>query len=193
MLSDPQMKKPRFSVERGGYTIEHKWKYNDYRSEGDVTHLVLRRPNGEQVREVRIDTAELPRGLRAAHWILHDSGTARLRYAAGKLRGLGKNAARSAFLHRFIMRPEKGMEVDHIDGDGLNCLRSNMRIIPHGENARNKPYHRRLTQLECTVPMLLACQHPRWECECKIAARDVLEGTPRDHYIRLAMFLSSSP
>lgn len=40
-------------------------------------------------------------------------------------------------LHRFIMRPPKGTEVDHHDHNGLNCQRENMRICTHSQNICN--------------------------------------------------------
>lgn len=40
-------------------------------------------------------------------------------------------------VHRLIMNPSSHQLVDHKDGNGLNCLRSNMRICNHFENARN--------------------------------------------------------
>ena len=42
------------------------------------------------------------------------------------------------FLHRFLMEPPAGMQVDHIDGDGLNCTRANMRLCTLAENTRNR-------------------------------------------------------
>ena len=41
-------------------------------------------------------------------------------------------------LHRLIMNASKGFEVDHIDGDGLNCSKSNMRLATTSENQRNQ-------------------------------------------------------
>ena len=40
-------------------------------------------------------------------------------------------------LHRFIMKTPDGLMVDHIDGDGLNNQRSNLRIVTRGQNRLN--------------------------------------------------------
>lgn len=45
------------------------------------------------------------------------------------------------YMHRTIMKPIKSMEIDHIDRDGLNNRRSNLRISTHAENNRNKVKH----------------------------------------------------
>jgi hypothetical protein len=41
------------------------------------------------------------------------------------------------FLHREIMQPPKGMVVDHIDGNGMNDCRKNMRVCTILENGHN--------------------------------------------------------
>jgi len=58
-------------------------------------------------------------------WQLHPEGYAMFRF------GL--------LLHRFIMRPEKGFVVDHIDGDRLNNTRTNLRVVSKRLNALNRP------------------------------------------------------
>src|SRR5690606_21975431 len=40
-------------------------------------------------------------------------------------------------MHRQIMGFPEGMEVDHIDRDGLNNRRSNLRLATHHQNAYN--------------------------------------------------------
>lgn len=41
-------------------------------------------------------------------------------------------------MHRVIMKTPKGMDTDHIDGNGLNNQRENLRICTHAENSINR-------------------------------------------------------
>ena len=45
-------------------------------------------------------------------------------------------------MHRFIMDTPKGMDTDHIDGNGLNNQRKNLRIATRSQNAINVPTRR---------------------------------------------------
>jgi hypothetical protein len=41
-------------------------------------------------------------------------------------------------LHRFILDAPRGLRVDHKNGDGLDCQRSNLRYATVSQNAQNK-------------------------------------------------------
>jgi hypothetical protein len=60
-------------------------------------------------------------------WSLH-----RGRYASANVEG------KTTLMHRFILNTAKGLEVDHIDGDGLNNVRANLRTCTRAQNARNR-------------------------------------------------------
>jgi HNH endonuclease len=41
-------------------------------------------------------------------------------------------------MHRLIMKPPRGLVVDHIDGNGLNNRRCNLRVCTQAQNLRNR-------------------------------------------------------
>lgn len=41
------------------------------------------------------------------------------------------------YMHRLILGTPKGLDTDHIDGDKLNNIRCNLRIVTHQENGFN--------------------------------------------------------
>jgi len=45
-----------------------------------------------------------------------------------------RKAPKNGYLHRMIMQPTPIEQVDHIDGNPLNCLRTNLRIVTNQQN-----------------------------------------------------------
>ena len=57
-------------------------------------------------------------------------------YAKRETYPMGKRV--TIAMHTQIMNTPKGMEVDHIDHNGLNCLEENMRNCTHLQNSWNR-------------------------------------------------------
>lgn len=57
-------------------------------------------------------------------------------YAQGTLEN------KKIYLHRFVMDAVVGQQIDHANGDGLDCRRSNLRVATHGQNQQNRSVRR---------------------------------------------------
>jgi len=53
---------------------------------------------------------------------------------------IGKNPSKFVRLSRFIMNPPAGLVVDHINGDGFDNRRENLRICTQRQNTLNRKY-----------------------------------------------------
>lgn len=49
-----------------------------------------------------------------------------------------KGVYRKELLHRFILQPNPKVQVDHKDGNGLNCQQYNLRMATNTQNSQNK-------------------------------------------------------
>jgi len=59
-------------------------------------------------------------------------------YAARILRKTVSGRIRSVYLHREIMKPPKGLLVDHRNSNTLDNRRANLRLATHSQNSANK-------------------------------------------------------
>lgn len=84
-------------------------------------------------RFAKVDHADLPL-VSGVKWSVLETGG--LQYARRTIR-VGKRQ-KTVLMHRVIMGVADDQLVDHIDGDGLNCCRFNMRVATKGENNLNK-------------------------------------------------------
>lgn len=68
-------------------------------------------------------------------WRIHEMRGGEKRYACRSVR-LGDKWA-TLFMHQVVAGTPAGFYTDHIDGDGLNNQRSNLRIVTRGQNIQN--------------------------------------------------------
>jgi hypothetical protein len=102
------------------------------RIEGDVAYVTLTRGC-----EAIIDAIDVPLVDR---WNWHATFCRRTVYA----RRNGNSAFEqcSVIMHRVIMGAPDGLQIDHIDGNGLNNCRANLRLATSSENNRNSQLRR---------------------------------------------------
>lgn len=74
-------------------------------------------------------------------WVVLVNKERRTKYVMRTETKDGKRA--KVYLHRFITNPPEGMVVDHINGDGLDNRKENLRICTTSENQRNSHLHRK--------------------------------------------------
>lgn|SRR3990167_2809158 len=78
--------------------------------------------------EVLLDDEDFER-VKNIKWHYHHGGHSDNWYAM---------TSGSVLMHRLIMNTPKGMEVDHINGNGLDNRRENLRICTVGQNRMNR-------------------------------------------------------
>lgn len=69
-------------------------------------------------------------------WFAHKNKNSRTYYAHTNTRVAGKMTCLR--MHRLVCGATGSEEVDHLDGNGLNNTRINLRVASHAENTRNR-------------------------------------------------------
>lgn len=92
-----------------------------------------------------------------------------------------KAAKKTIYLHHLLLRPEKGMQVDHIDRNPCNNLRSNLRVATIRQNAANKKAQPNKTGFR-GVGEDHRCRSPRFNAFCAgiyVSRHDTAEDAAR--------------
>jgi len=82
-----------------------------------------------------IDAADVPL-VEGWNWSASAQGRSRVNYAVRAFAN-GQGGYSRVLLHRLLGGASPGVDVDHIDGDGLNNRRSNLRLCARAENLWN--------------------------------------------------------
>jgi hypothetical protein len=75
-------------------------------------------------------------------WYAHEEGKT---FYACRIIWINKGKHTVLKMHRQIMQPLYEMDIDHIDGDGLNNQRENLRSCTHSQNLMNRLANRNNT------------------------------------------------
>lgn len=70
-------------------------------------------------------------------WYAHHSNAGKYYAARREYVPGGKGKSNFIYMHRQILGYPDGMDTDHINGDGLDNRRYNLRMVPHAVNQRN--------------------------------------------------------
>jgi hypothetical protein len=113
---------------------------NEVLVDGDTASIVLTDLHANVVGQAVIDVVDLDT-VRPYRWYL---ATCRGRNRVHEHRYVCRGSD-DLSLHRFLAGEPHGMEVDHIDNDGLNNRRANLRVVTRAQNAQNFARHGRET------------------------------------------------
>ncbi|HHV63853.1 MAG TPA: hypothetical protein GXX46_02065 [Peptococcaceae bacterium] len=100
---------------------------NRFEVKGDITIIHL-----QHGKKTIIDTTDLPRAQE-----FPNTWTALRGYVVGKI-CIGRGKSRKVILHRWLMQPAPGMLIDHINHNGFDNRRSNLREVTQSENQQNR-------------------------------------------------------
>lgn len=93
-------------------------------------------------------------------------------YAHGSI---GKHGNRkTVMLHTFLIKPGKGYTADHINGDGLDNRRCNLRLATPQENARNK---RKIKQKTSKYKGVHKRENGKWRAAIRVNYKLINLGT----------------
>jgi HNH endonuclease len=111
-----------------------KFTPNRHRIEGSTAYIELTDRKDNTVAEALVSVEDLARVLAAGRWNRNERRKG-LAYCGRSYRIEGR--AYAQWLHRFIMGEPAGV-CDHINGNGLDNRRENLRVVTASENMRNK-------------------------------------------------------
>lgn len=113
-------------------------KSNTLLINGSVVHLIINRKKQQFIAKIDVSDAEKLQTAGAWHLSHKDSKGSEGFYAARKI-PLGNGKYKHETLHNFIAgEPPEGFRWDHINGDGLDNRRENLRLATAHQNQCNR-------------------------------------------------------
>lgn len=122
-------RKHYLQIYRHGKIQRSIYDKNEITTVDDISVMKLYDAKGNVIGETKFNSIHLPK-ISNIKWYLKQ----------GYVRGTVPNTQTKVFLHRIILGATEGTYVDHINGDTLNNLDSNLRLCSLKENSRNRKY-----------------------------------------------------
>lgn len=120
-----------------GYRQQLFGMTNPYRTEGAITRILIPYKDAERPYELLIDTDDLPRVLALPSRLyvkVHHTKSTTLVYAQFR------HKRKTITFHRWLIDAPDDKEVDHSNWNGIDCRRSNLRLVTHAENLANRRF-----------------------------------------------------
>ena len=111
------------------------------RTEEGVWVIVQRRDGSERTRFL-VDAEDYESDVRPFRWNVGGVHYDRVYHCGSVPDGTGRT---TSLLHRWLLKPPAGMEVDHINKNPLDNRRSNLRIVTRKQNEENGGKKRKKT------------------------------------------------
>lgn len=97
-------------------------------------HVAIILKHKGEVLEALVDIEDLPALIDYPHtW--HAIQKGKIYYVRGHMPGCG--TTNKIYLHHFLLNPPEGYEIDHINHNGVDNRRANLRIVTRAENRQN--------------------------------------------------------
>lgn len=121
-----------------------------------------------------VDDADFER-LNQFNWHARKSSTTDTFYAIRNV-SVGPYKQRTVLMHREILSVPTGMFPDHIDGNGLNNQRVNLRVCTHKQNSYNQAGKRGGSSRYKGVSWNKGGRKGKWQTEIKIGDQRIYLG-----------------
>jgi hypothetical protein len=108
----------------------------------------------------------------------------------GKFYAYRMQARKGFLMHRVIMNAPDGMEVDHKNGNTLDCRRNNLRIVTHGQNMMNSAIRSHNTSGLKGVSWNK--QRQKWRADIRVSRRQINLGFFADKDVAYAAYCEAS-
>lgn len=117
----------------------YRGRYGGHKGGSRQGHSTIFRSDGLLFIELRdavfaVADADDLDAVASVRWHLRESKKARTNYA-----GTNSTNGQSGLLHRRLLDAPPALTVDHINGNGLDNRRQNLRLCTHSENMKNLP------------------------------------------------------